>query len=491
MTASYIDNQIVIDVEEKLEEGTYDIAVRKEDGTREFSKTLEVDGGDSISASVTPSYSTWPGNNGSTVRIDIENTGTVDIENAVLIVESDMQIRNNPSDYWGLSIAEGPTDLDGGGYGYKLRLEGSTGSAVTIPFGGTEWCGWNTTNPNPTFSTLKIDGDDGGGIGNGDVKRPENNTGTGFFTRNGGIYDYKGNRFIMRGINDMGVWFDTWTGAQPNVNARANIANLGCNAIRITWHTNFQTNQNDANQRLMIRKLIQSCIDNNMVPLFEIQDSTGRNNDRQMLETFVPWYIERAAIWNDFEEYIIMNPFNEWGDFGMSRGTANRRRFPDVYKRVITAFRNANIKSPIAIDPFEWGKDYSLIIEHGKEIYDHDPETNIIFSVHFYAGHGENEASIRDCIRTISRMGLPLIIGEFGDRRSSPEDIKEDTIMSECSDNKVGWLAWSWTGNQRYHDMTKRWDADQESELTDWGQRVFFGPNGIREEAEIASIFNP
>jgi mannan endo-1,4-beta-mannosidase len=62
-------------------------------------------------------------------------------------------------------------------------------------------------------------------------------------------------------------------------------------------------------------------------------------------------------------------------------------------------------------------------------------------------------------------------------------------MIEEATRVGVGYLAWSWTGNSDdvgYLDLTVDGMA---SRLTDWGNDIVNGPNGVRTSSQPASIF--
>jgi mannan endo-1,4-beta-mannosidase len=64
-------------------------------------------------------------------------------------------------------------------------------------------------------------------------------------------------------------------------------------------------------------------------------------------------------------------------------------------------------------------------------------------------------------------------------------------IMSECARLGLGYLAWSWKGNDSslaYLDMAVDWQGQT---LTDWGNSILQAPYGISATTPHASIFAP
>ena len=64
---------------------------------------------------------------------------------------------------------------------------------------------------------------------------------------------------------------------------------------------------------------------------------------------------------------------------------------------------------------------------------DSDPQKNVVFSVHFYCGDGENANTVRSALAKCDRK-LPLIVGEFGDRHQKGNgycNVQEEAIMQQ------------------------------------------------------------
>ena len=207
-------------------------------------------------------------------------------------------------------------------------------------------------------------------INNG-FARPDYNQSTGFFTLNGKVYDANGNDFVARGVNNRHVWFDT-SNAQTATDALDNIAGFGFNSVRIVWDTDF-SGHGDFPHDWILENAIETTISNKMVPIVELHDFTGSNNTNDLLNRGVKWWTDRADMWQKYEESLMINIANEFGDYSFAQGSS-RAEFPKVYKEAITRIRNSGINNTLIIDPFHYGKDYTLVAEYGQEIYDHDPQ---------------------------------------------------------------------------------------------------------------------
>ena len=325
----------------------------------------------------------------------------------------------------------------------------------------------------------------------GDVSRPNYNKSEGFFTLDGKLYDANGNEFVARGVNNLHVWLDD---NDDNVNqaydALDNIASFGFNSVRIVWEVDFLDRPTNDD---MLEQIIQKTIESGMVPMVEIHDYTGSNDSKALLDQGVKWWTDRAALWEKYEKHLIIDVANEFGDYDMAH-KRDRRAFPDIYKEAITRIRNAGIDNTLVIEPFDYAKDYTLIRDYGKEIYNHDPQKNVMFSPHIYAGEGESSETIRDMFDSLTGEKIPFMVGEFADKHPTPwlgggiADVQEQTIMSEAQEHDIGYFAWAWNNGE--FSIASNWEANSMNELSPWGQDLVFNdPNSISATSEIASIF--
>jgi len=92
--------------------------------------------------------------------------------------------------------------------------------------------------------------------------------------------------------------------------------------------------------------------------------------------------------------------------------------------------------------------------------------------------YGFTENSIVTEIAQSVSMELPLIVGEFSQMHGACEDniitatnsIAYKTILRECQENEIGYIAWSWFGN-----CNDFWDMSTDgtfNTLYDWGLEV-------------------
>lgn len=194
--------------------------------------------------------------------------------------------------------------------------------------------------------------------------------GNGFRIEQGRIVDGNGKDFVPRGVNSLHVWFDD--NGEPKTQAfdsLDNLAKMGANSVRIVWQKEFLGRPTSDE---MLDKIIARTVELNMVPVIGLWDATGSQDPNKLLD-LVDWWVEKKDLWNKWGKYAFLNIANEFGDYHMAKN--NRGLFPELYKQAISRIRDAGIENPLAIDPFSYGQDGSLVSEFGQEIIKSDSGT--------------------------------------------------------------------------------------------------------------------
>lgn len=309
----------------------------------------------------------------------------------------------------------------------------------------------------------------------GNVMRPVGNLSRGFFVADGRLYDRQGADFVMRGINHPVVWFQG-----SALQWLDEIATTGSNAVRIVWEATAQNPQ-------VLRAAIERAVELGIVPMVELHDETG-SNDPTGPALLAEYYISEVRdILDEFEPYLLVNIANEWGDF-----STTGEQWLEAYRLAIDTLRDAGVNHTLVIDANDWGQRGRTIVDNGQALLDYDPQHNLLFSTHMYQSY-ENPQVMLDVIRGAESARLPLIVGEFGfqhgSRGGQPIPVPFEVMLEEAERAGIGWLAWSWTGNNQevgYLDLSVNGSASQ---LSPWGREVIDGDNGIRATSRPASIF--
>ena len=318
-----------------------------------------------------------------------------------------------------------------------------------------------TLNPNPPA---------------GQVRKPAAMLTRGFFVTGGRLYDKFGNDFVPRGLNNPDIWFDIsdqyWA-----YNALDNIAGYGANTVRIVWNTVAPGSP------ALLRRIIRRVVELRMVPMIELHDVTGRTSNQDLL-TMVAYYTSAPVkqVLLDFEEFLLVNIANEWSGNDFRGG----------YQAAVAQLRSSGINHALVIDANGFGQNAASIATDGAALLTADPQHNLIFSVHMYdafSGSG-GRAKITTTLQQAVTMQLPLIVGEFGWQAGNPiVAIDAAFIMSECVRLKLGYLGWSWKGNDTslsYLDLALDWEGAQ---LSSWGTTLIKGAAGVMSSSTKATIY--
>lgn len=308
----------------------------------------------------------------------------------------------------------------------------------------------------------------------GDAAQPDDPASTGGFSVSGtNLIDANGNEFVMRGINHPHTWFT----AQDDTALEA-IAAAGANTVRIVCGSGQQYNRDTVDS---LNKITDKCRELEMIAVLEVHDITGKD-DADLLEAASDYWIDVKDALIGKESYVILNIANEWV------GSWDGQTWCDGYTSVIPKLRNAGIRNTIMVDAAGWGQYGQSVSEFGEKVFGSDPDGNTMFSIHMYGTAGKNKSTIAGNLKRATDKGLCVVVGEFGWNHTDG-DVDEDYIMQYCADNDIGWLAWSWKGNGggvEYLDLADEWDG---STLSDWGNNVINGTNGLKNTSIKCTIY--
>ena len=297
---------------------------------------------------------------------------------------------------------------------------------------------------------------------------------SGFYVSGNTIYDANGNPFVMRGVNVAHAWYT----AETETSIKA-IASKGANCVRIVCSNGAQYTKTSASE---LSRIIELCKQNNLVCILEVHDATGSDSTSD-LDKAVNYWIEMKDIINANRQYVIVNIANEW------YGTWDGAAWASGYKNAIGKLRNNGIENLLMVDCAGWGQYPDSIKYYGKSVFESDPRKNTMFSIHMYEYAGADSSTVRSNIDNALATGAPLVIGEFGWKHTNG-DVDEYTIMQYCQQKGVGYIGWSWKGNGSewaYLDLANTFDG---SSMSDWGNTLFYGDNGISKTAQTCSVFN-
>lgn len=272
--------------------------------------------------------------------------------------------------------------------------------------------------------------------GSGTVNRPGYNTGNGFFTYNGKIYDANGVEFKPMGMN-AAHQDQAWAYASLTSDG---IANSGANIMRVfQWY--LDTDPNHYTWMNLLKNLhVVSIITCANPPA----GGTSGSTDPSVINSCVNSFIAAKSLIDPYARYTMINIANEWGDGGTSVS------FRDTYVTAVQNLRAAGFSETLVIDGGQ-GQAIQPIELYGQYIYDHDPQHNIIFSYHDYGStpsQAQNFMNRLVAARTASSAShfgaFPVILGEFGPYNTwggTTPALQEIAIANTAN---VGWMAWAY-----------------------------------------------
>ncbi|MCU4177248.1 cellulase family glycosylhydrolase [Carboxylicivirga sp. N1Y90] len=300
---------------------------------------------------------------------------------------------------------------------------------------------------------------------------------TGFKTEASQLLDANGNPFIMRGINVPNAWHP-----KQSYQALETIADQKVNCVRLVWESHLSADGLDS--------VLQKCIDLEMIPMVELHDATGDSTAAKLYQMAAYFTSdEMKSIIHKYEKYLIINIANEWGSNGLSA-----EYWRDAYKKCLVKLRQSGYRNTIVIDGPGWGQNIQPILLYGNDLIEFDPLHNLLFSVHMY-GSWNDEEKIKNDLMEARNKSIPLIVGEFGYNYNKGDNnlncsVNHKQILKTCADLNMGYLVWSWTGNNEENNWLDLVVFEDWKTLTYWGEEIFNSPVGISETAKKATIFN-
>ncbi|MET8760212.1 glycoside hydrolase family 5 protein [Lentzea sp. NPDC004782] len=291
------------------------------------------------------------------------------------------------------------------------------------------------------------------------------------------VVEANGSAFVMRGVNHPHVWF------QGQTRAFADIKSLGANTVRVVLGTGKRWGPSSAAD---VAGVIALCKQNRLICVLEAHDTTGWGDQlgAATLDDAANYWIGLADVLKGQENYVVVNLGNE--PFGSNLLVS--WAWTNATKNAVKRLRGAGLQHLLMVDAPMWGQDWlNIMRDNAASVLNADPQHNTLFSVHMY-GVYNTAAKINAYFDAFRSAGLPLVVGEFGDKHSDG-DPDEDTIMAQSQARGIGYLGWSWSGNGggvEYLDLVRSFNP---ADLTPWGERFFNGPNGVRQTAKQATIY--
>ena len=295
----------------------------------------------------------------------------------------------------------------------------------------------------------------------------------GFYTQGGKLYDAKGAEFVMRGVNNPHIWFDP--GSQYRAyQALDTIATYKTNTIRVVWETT-------GGSASLLARILYRIVELKMVPMIELHDVTGSQSTAD-LQRMAAYYTQAdiKQVLIDYRAYLLVNIANEWSGTGSN--------FQSAYQTAITTLRSAGIEHTLVIDGSAFGQDANSLFNAASALTAGDPLHNLLFSVHMYSQY-PTTASVDTVLDRAASMAVPLIVGEFGPQLQG-QNVAWQQILTKSQANRIGYLAWSWSGNDTTTANLNIVNDFSTSLTASWGRQVMVDhAASIQKTAAKASIF--
>ncbi|MFC8879169.1 cellulase family glycosylhydrolase [Streptomyces ardesiacus] len=290
----------------------------------------------------------------------------------------------------------------------------------------------------------------------------------------GRLLEGNGNDFVMRGVNHAHTWYPGETQSLADIKA------LGANSVRVVLSDGHRWSENGPED---VAAVIEQCKANRLICVLEVHDTTGYGEDAAAgtLDRAADYWIGLKDVLAGQEDYVVVNIGNEpWGNTDPAGWTE-----PTV--AAVKKLRAAGLQHTLMVDAPNWGQDWQGVMRaNARTVHDADPTGNLIFSIHMYSVF-DTAQEITDYLNAFVDAGLPIVVGEFGGPADQYGDPDEDTVTATAEQLGLGYLAWSWSGNtDPVLDLAIDFDP---SRLSDWGERIFHGVNGIAQTSKEATVY--
>jgi mannan endo-1,4-beta-mannosidase len=298
----------------------------------------------------------------------------------------------------------------------------------------------------------------------------------GIRVRNGRIVEANGRDLILRGINHGYTWY------QARNSSFADIKATGANSVRISLASGQRWPANTASD---VADVISRCKANRLICVLDVHDTMGlgqQGGAATLTQAANYWQSVQSALVGQ-EKYVIINIGDE------PYGSDHFRTWAADTNAAIRQLRASGFLHTLMVDGPDWGQDNSFTMrDNAGAVLAADPSGNTVFSVHMY-GMFDTALKVRNYMASYVKQGLPLVIGEFGYLHSygNPD---ENAIMAYAQANRLGYLGWSWSGNEPevgYLDIVRNFDPNSR---TMWGNRLINGPNGISTTSREATVYS-
>lgn len=311
----------------------------------------------------------------------------------------------------------------------------STGSLSSTTTFTLTCTGAGGTTPVTQSTTVSVPTQSGGG-----VARPPYNTGNGLFVLNGKLYDSNGVEFRMRGVNL--CHYDSTPHSGPGIaRSNANAVRVGLYRSSVPTATYASTVQTYISDR-------EVAIPTMFVVPGTANALSGDQSTADLASTVDNW-VANFSYYAPMQQHLIINVANEWGP-------QNSATWASAYETAIARLRAAGYSVPIMIDAGGWGQDTADLLSYAKQVFDSDPQKNVIFSFHVYRGLNAawTAAALDSFAQQLQGLsassGMVFVFGEFGPGNNigpSPTMLTPQQVIGAAEGAGIGWMGWAWDDN--------------------------------------------
>jgi mannan endo-1,4-beta-mannosidase len=294
----------------------------------------------------------------------------------------------------------------------------------------------------------------------------------------GKLVESDGTSFVMRGINVAHAWFPKQTHASLNT-----ISTMGFNCVRIVCSSGHRWRETT---RKELQEILSLCHQLELMCIFEVHDTTGHGEPTEegsvTLTEVLPFWKKHADLFRSTEDWVVINIGNE--PFG---NKIQPSPWFDEHAASITAMRTFGYENVLMLDADNYGQDWKRSTRD-KALKLFQMDSKLIFSVHMYEVYGSSRR-IETYLKSYKKHNLPLIIGEFADSHYG-KPVAYESIMAIAHREGIGYLGWSWHGNNkalRGLDVAMGFGSKT---LSPWGEKLVHGKHGIKSTSKKLKYFS-
>lgn len=256
------------------------------------------------------------------------------------------------------------------------------------------------------------------------------------------LYNQNGDKVVIRGIEE---FLD---------NSIDEIAKTGANAYRINYTTTSNAYRVDygTNADRLDSVLYKAIVEHNLI--VSVYSAHAEYIDSE-------WWSDPAvmAVLKKYESHLIFlahgeGTYDGWYGFG-PESTA---RWLREAKGIIRKIRSCGYACPIEIYSNTWGQNLGLLLDHGREIIDSDPQKNVILGCQLYTTNAlvnvkPGISSFEQAVQRIVQSGLPIQLGAcpFTDQDGKPRELTPADgwyrVWNETFENEISCFYWCWSGS--------------------------------------------